>query len=71
MFGTSFSNLLLMNLSSVIVARLGIVHVKNDIINYNQEVEMFRLEMTSINMAFGFNYHFVYFCLTNFLYELE
>jgi hypothetical protein len=50
-----------------IIARLGIMHVKNDIISYNQEVEMFHLEMTSINMAFGVNYHFVYFCSTKFL----
>jgi len=48
-----------------IVARLGIVHVKNNIISYSKKVEMFHLEMTSINMAFGVNYHFVYFFSMN------
>jgi hypothetical protein len=31
---------------------------------------MFHLEMTFINMAFGVNYHFVYFCSMNFFIRI-
>jgi hypothetical protein len=45
------------------------MNVKNDILSHNQDFEMLQLG-TYINMTYGLNYHFVYFCLKTFFIQV-